>query len=669
MSKTFTIMGSCSSNSESFSASLRITTTASSATNNYSTVDSMEFIFAPENATSIKFSGLRLYIDDTEVARTTSATFSFAPGQPVVIMSTSGQTIAHAINGSKTASFRALVQATTTTGLNPGVIEVIGSQALETIDRCASISSIQINGTSTTMQSESTAMEVNGTNKPKVNWSQKVTNAGFTYKIQYFFQNTSSSAVSATSSPFSAIDVPTSWLSQIPTATVARGRVDLITYSGSTKIGTKSAYYYLKVPSYTPTANHSLTYNNQTNSANIQGKTSLNISASGSSSYGATITSYSTTVAGTAYAGSSVSSIPLNTSGTVSVVTTVTDSRGKTNSKTTNITVHAYSPPVITQFSGYRTASTSTSYVIDANGAYGFTWIAATYSTCGGANTATAKIVLNGNTTTVTGSNGSIGKNTNIVACSTASAFIATCTITDTVGSTVTATAVINPVQVPLNISKTGVGIGSSAPSAGLSIGYTNIGIGTTAPSSTGILISAAANPTTIQSTKIGIGCAAPSSGITIGTSSSIVEITKGGGLGYDYANGGVIFPATRWVPSKDNTYSLGSASKKWTTLQTTKINGVETATYLNNISFQRVPISSFSISSGIGTWTGATGATTGCFVRAMRGESLSSAGSSWYIPDAWCSAANTIKVIFQTSAGKSYNPTSGYVMVMWKSR
>ena len=83
----------------------------------------------------------------------------------------------------------------------------------------------------------------------------------------------------------------------------------------------------------------------------VQGLSQLNVDIEASGAYGSTIRSYSTSVDGVTYNSNAFTSNVINASGTLSVTVTVSDSRGRTASKTVNISVVEYKPPAITGMS------------------------------------------------------------------------------------------------------------------------------------------------------------------------------------------------------------------------------------------------------------------------------------------------------------------------------
>lgn len=100
----------------------------------------------------------------------------------------------------------------------------------------------------------------------------------------------------------------------------------------------------------------------------VQSKSKLNLSINGASgSYGSWITAYSISVDGqNIYAASGTTNV-INGSGNLTITARITDSRGRTASKTTTINVKAYSAPRLTSYSATR-QSTPTNVSVVASG-------------------------------------------------------------------------------------------------------------------------------------------------------------------------------------------------------------------------------------------------------------------------------------------------------------
>lgn len=155
--------------------------------------------------------------------------------------------------------------------------------------------------------------------------------------------------------------VPLSLASQIPNGTSGTCTITCKTYNGSTLIGTKTVSFTAKVPSSVVPSISALTVSEATAGLNsqfggyVQNKSKLKVAITAAGSYSSTIKTYKTTIAGKSYTGSSVTSGVLTSSGTVTISTTVTDSRGRTATKSTTVTVQAYTAPKISKFSAVRT--------------------------------------------------------------------------------------------------------------------------------------------------------------------------------------------------------------------------------------------------------------------------------------------------------------------------
>ena len=157
-----------------------------------------------------------------------------------------------------------------------------------------------------------------------------------------------------------AWEVPLSLASQIPNSTSGSCTITCKTYNGSTLIGTKTVSLTVKVPSSvvpsisTITAAEAVTGLSAKFGAYVQGKSKLKVTINASGSYSSTIKAYKTTINSKNYTGSSFTSEMLSSSGTVTISTTVTDSRNRTATKSTTVSVLAYTAPKISTFNGFR---------------------------------------------------------------------------------------------------------------------------------------------------------------------------------------------------------------------------------------------------------------------------------------------------------------------------
>lgn len=170
--------------------------------------------------------------------------------------------------------------------------------------------------------------------------------------------------------------VPLGIASSYPTATKGTITIGLNTYNGSTQIGgTQTVNLDITIPASVAPSISAITVSEAasglSNFGYVQTKSKLKIVASASGSYSSSIRSYVYDIGSQSYSGlenTYTMGEVVRDSGTVAVTVTVTDSRGRTASKTVSITVLAYSPPQITHFECSRCGDANGS--ANANGQY-----------------------------------------------------------------------------------------------------------------------------------------------------------------------------------------------------------------------------------------------------------------------------------------------------------
>lgn len=133
------------------------------------------------------------------------------------------------------------------------------------------------------------------------------------------------------------------------------------TYSGSTQIGTDTyKSIVVKVPDSVVPVINSITITEAVSGlaskfgAFIQNKSKLQITCDASGVSGSTIKSYKVEISGVSYTGQTITTDLISQSGDVPVKVTVTDSRGRTSTGTTSVTVLEYYLPTIERFDAYR---------------------------------------------------------------------------------------------------------------------------------------------------------------------------------------------------------------------------------------------------------------------------------------------------------------------------
>lgn len=255
-----------------------------------------------------------------------------------IVVFTKTLNIAHSADGSKTLATSARITHDQFSSSNQSY-----SQKLTTIPRA----------TTPTLSASSVNMGASITiNMPRASSS-------FDHTLTYKF-GSATGTIGSDLGTSKAWTVPLSLASQVPNGTSGSCTITCKTYNGSTLIGTKTVSFTAKVPSSVVPSISALTVSEATTGlaaqfgAYIQNKSKLKVSITAAGSYSSTIKSYKTTIAGKSYTASSFTSGVLTSSGTVTISTTVTDSRGRTATKSSTVSVLAYTAPKISTFSAQR---------------------------------------------------------------------------------------------------------------------------------------------------------------------------------------------------------------------------------------------------------------------------------------------------------------------------
>lgn len=221
--------------------------------------------------------------------------------------------------------------------------------------------------------------------------------SSFTHTLTYSFGSASGTIVSKTTSTSVSWKPPLSLASQIPNAISGTCTITCNTYSGSTKVGTKSCTLKLTVPASVKPTIGSLSATRidgdvpSSWNSYIQTKSKAKLTInSPAGSYGSTISSYSITGGGYSSTASSFTTGFLNDSGTITFTAKVTDSRGRTSDeKTVSITVVPYETPSHT---GYMDQRATSDGALNDDGTYIKGFVIFSYSSCNGNNGITCSV-------------------------------------------------------------------------------------------------------------------------------------------------------------------------------------------------------------------------------------------------------------------------------------
>lgn len=257
-------------------------------------------------------------------------------------------------------------------------VSASGTHTLNTIPRASSVSAANVNLNTATTISISRA------------------SSSFTHTLTYKFGSASGTIATKTSSISVSWTPPISLANQIPSAVSGTCTITCDTYSGSTKVGSKTCTLTLTIPSTVKPTLSSLAAERVDGDVPsswgiyVQSKSKVELTVNGAAGvYGSTISSYSISGGGFSSTASSFTTGLLTVSGTITFTAKVTDSRGRTSDAVTvSISVVPYSAPSFASYQSQRAVSSGT---IDDEGTYIRGLISYSFASCSSKNTVTRK--------------------------------------------------------------------------------------------------------------------------------------------------------------------------------------------------------------------------------------------------------------------------------------
>jgi len=200
-------------------------------------------------------------------------------------------------------------------------------------------------------------------------------------------------AVGASSTSYT---IPLSWLTVIPSATSGTATVSVTTYaSGGLELGTDTYSFTITAPSTAvPTLSLAAArINNSVPSSwgiYVQGQSGVTITATAAGYQGSTISSYTISGGATGTQSSNVFTIStIYSSGSITYTVKVTDSRGRTATASTSISVVAYSAPAFSATDAFRCVAAGTA---SDTGTYISAKATGTFSSVSSKNSMTLKV-------------------------------------------------------------------------------------------------------------------------------------------------------------------------------------------------------------------------------------------------------------------------------------
>lgn len=219
--------------------------------------------------------------------------------------------------------------------------------------------------------------------------------SSFTHTLVWYFGNKNGTIVSQTSnSSVTWTPLSEQLASQIPNSESGTGTLTCITYNGNTEVGRKSINFTLKVPSDVRPSISAFTSSIASTKPSgcglyVKNNSTVQWAVSASGIYGSTIRkcvisgpnlSYTSTISSRSYRATSAT---LTTCGTKIYTVTITDSRGRTATKTQSIYVSDYNPPVITSANSFRSDANGT---LNGSGEYVTHKLTSSFYTLNGKN-------------------------------------------------------------------------------------------------------------------------------------------------------------------------------------------------------------------------------------------------------------------------------------------
>lgn len=306
----------------------------------------------------------------------------------------------------------------------------------------------------------STLSSVDNTNigsSGTASWN-KIDNS-YTYILVLTYSNAPAVTVDvAANNSSTSFTIPTTWYAYLPNSTSATATATLTTYSGSAALGTSTKTFTVYVassikPSISAFTAAPRSYNTTVSGWNVyvQGYSYVYLSATASAGTGASIVSYAFSGAGVSQTGTgtTANSTVIDSSGSKTYTLIVTDSRGRTASSTVSANFLAYSNPVVSSLTSYRSNSSGAQASID--GTYIHSTAVFSYSAVGSNSLSVKKIeyklhTASSWTTGVSSATSGTGYTFGGGNIAITSSYDVKCTVTDSLGNSGTYTVLVPPI-------------------------------------------------------------------------------------------------------------------------------------------------------------------------------------------------------------------------------
>ena len=281
----------------------------------------------------------------------------------------------------------------------------------------------------------------------------------YTYKLVLTYSNAPAVTVNvAANNSSTSFSIPTTWYAYLPNSTSATATATLTTYSGSTALGTSIKTFTVSVASSIKPSISAFTAAPRSSNTTVsgwnvyvQGYSYVYLSATASAGTGASIVSYAFSGAGVSQTGTgtTANSTVIDSSGSKTYTLVVTDSRGRTASSTVSANFLAYSNPVVSSLTSYRSNSSGEQASID--GTYIHSTAVYSYSAVGSNSLTVKKIeyklhTASSWTTGVSSATSGTGYTFGGGNIAITSSYDVKCTVTDSLGNSGTYTVLVPPI-------------------------------------------------------------------------------------------------------------------------------------------------------------------------------------------------------------------------------
>lgn len=363
-------------------------------------------------------------------------------------------TVNHNSDGTATCNISGtFVMNGTYRGYSVGTMTVNQTITLPTIARSSSF---------TVSSSVNTGSAISGTVTPS--------STAFNHKLLLKIGSTTKATITmAAGTTAFSYTIPHDWF---PSSTSGTISAVLETYNGTTLVATTSKNITANVPASVVPSVSSLTAAIAANGLNglyVQGKTTAKLTATATAGSGSTIKSYTfsgPSMSASATTANNATTTVITTAGTLTYTVQVLDNRGRSASRTVNITVYPYTAPNIGPVAVQRCDANGN---LTQSGTYAKYTVNSSYSNVGGNNTRTVTVAYssnNGSTysaeTTLQATSDTTNTKTGVYgggAFALASNYIIRFTIKDAYGATKTIAAPLQSAARPINVRSNGKGV------------------------------------------------------------------------------------------------------------------------------------------------------------------------------------------------------------------